>query len=514
MLCAAASFLSKEQGAVCMLLVPLLPGLTRRERIIGFACLVTVVAAVMAWRVSVLGALGPLGTMQVLPQLHLVERIPVALHFLGNYVRLAVWPRPLLFEYDDPEISVQAGLVDAWVFVGAGAALLLPALWYARAWRAAFACALFLVPLAPVLNLVYRTGETFAERFLCLPLAGFALAASIGCQRLGRRAPALATGALGLLAVLLGSASFGRAHDWTSQARLYAAQLADAPEMAGSHFLVAGHLLDEFAPLDPTPDDYARALASLERAVEISPARVDAVVSLGQLLLHRAAANPAGPPRDADLRRAEELLEAARRVPSQAKELHRTLGDVYLVQGRRQEAEIMLRLALEVDPRDFRAAASLARLLDDSGRRDDASAIREQVVQDMVALGQSQPWQSGPWRVAAGFAHALGDDARALELMQRALEVGETGARRVETVIDFTRFLRDVGRSEEARRLLEETAADLQQELARSDPAVTLLVAAASLEQELGRADRARELLEQARSATGPLGDALLDPRR
>src|SRR5207249_2770023 len=120
---------------------------------------------------------------------------------------------PLVNQYDEPALPV------CWMYVVAGVlAVLAPAvLFLRRRPRAAFAAALFLVPLVPVLNVFYRTGEVFAERFLCLPLAG--LSALVGIS------PARATPAVMSLGRVHLRAAHGMAPgDPARQARLVEAE--------------------------------------------------------------------------------------------------------------------------------------------------------------------------------------------------------------------------------------------------------------------------------------------------
>jgi tetratricopeptide (TPR) repeat protein len=110
------------------------------------------------------------------------------------------------------------------LFLAAGLAALL----WAR--RFAFAAALFLIPLLPVLNLV-PIGEVLAERFLYLPVAGVGLAFGLLIQRLAKgRALHVVLGLGAVLLLLFGVLTVKQVEVWTDHFALWSHGVAADPE--------------------------------------------------------------------------------------------------------------------------------------------------------------------------------------------------------------------------------------------------------------------------------------------
>jgi tetratricopeptide (TPR) repeat protein len=489
-LAAVAAAYSKEQGFVLVALVPLLPGLSRRERVAALATLLAALSAAFAWRWHVLGAPGPGGGMQVLPNATPLELAGFGLHHLGRYVRLLFWPAPLINEYDDPVPPVGW----TWGVLGAAVALLGPVLLAARRPRAAFAVLSFVVPLVPVLNVVYRTGEIFAERFLCLPLAGFAALAALGAAALPRRFAAVAASALAAVVLVLAARFYDRARDWTSQRVLVEAGLRDAPDVGGSHHMVAADLLDEFGLNQPDPDDLARAGQYLVRALELSPQRSGAAMSLGKTRLRRAArAKDDDPARVRDLEEAARLFRAAIQASPDVAQARGALGVTLAYLGRLDEAEAMMREELSLHPREFRAALNLARILDDAKRPDEARTVREEALRATLQSAAEEPDRSSPLRAASQLAFDLGQKERALELVTQALAVAEDVEARAATAVELAALHVALGQEAEGRRVLEATRAEIE---ARPDGTTSRVLALATLDHALLENERGRRRIE------------------
>lgn len=88
------------------------------------------------------------------------------------YLRLAVWPSPLLVHYNFP---IHEGLADAWPFVVGCLVWIVTSLWltWIRHWTG-FVMLTVLILLSPTL-LIPLPGETVAERRMYLPLAGMTM---------------------------------------------------------------------------------------------------------------------------------------------------------------------------------------------------------------------------------------------------------------------------------------------------------------------------------------------------
>jgi hypothetical protein len=143
---------------------------------------------------------------------------------------------------------------------------------------------LVFLPLLPGLNLLSIGGVVFAERYLYVPLAGFALFAAWLLERVAVRLPLLrpvVVGALALALVACFVLAADRVGDWSSDERLARSSLEVYPggsEVWRDLGLAVGR-----------EGRHAEALAAFERAVELEPrapqtwkAYATALVNLGQ----------------------------------------------------------------------------------------------------------------------------------------------------------------------------------------------------------------------------------------
>jgi tetratricopeptide (TPR) repeat protein len=139
----------------------------------------------------------------------------------GFYLVEPLLPAHTLDWYMTPSRSFADAAAVAWGVVHVG--ILATAAVLARrapAWT--LAVAWFYGFLLPVANWPWFSGIPTTERFLYLPLAGFALAVAVGARRTGTRA----VPALGVVAVAFAAASFDRIALWEDDRSLWTGTLA------------------------------------------------------------------------------------------------------------------------------------------------------------------------------------------------------------------------------------------------------------------------------------------------
>lgn len=213
-----------------------------RGRIFRLFPFVVTLAALIGLRIAILGTGASLQeSSQVLSGIQYPERLVLAGNLLSKYLFLTVWPHPLLpnhqpISFVDPTI---AGCIPTLVFLAA----LLFACFKARRW--AFAGALFLVPLIPVLNLI-PIGEALAERFLYLPLAGGAMAFTLLIEKFvtnKQTRPAVAFSVVILLP--LAWIAVKQTEVWTNSLTLWSHVYEITPENPRAPMSIGMHLLEE-----------------------------------------------------------------------------------------------------------------------------------------------------------------------------------------------------------------------------------------------------------------------------
>lgn len=309
-----------------------------------------------------------------------------------HYLRLAVWPRPLVFDYgtavvrDWREVAPEAGLLIALALATGWAVVRRPAAGFFGAW--------FFLILAPSSSIVPVATQTMTEHRMYLPLAAVVVPVALLLHRgLGRRAMPVFL----LLAVALGATTARRNLDYHSPLDLWADSARKLPangrahNNAGALLLEAGRIdeararFDTALELDPThasahynlgnlfartgrPDE---AIAAYETALRHDPTLADAHVNLGDVLRQRGRAAEAIPHYEEAVR-LEPWMPDARSSLAQA---HFELGNRLAGGGNFDAAVNHYRRTLELDAGNVRARTNLANALLMAGKIDDAIGL-------------------------------------------------------------------------------------------------------------------------------------------
>ena len=183
-----------------------------------------------------------------------------------HYLKLAVWPHPLVFDYGAQMMEPSPAVVVLLV-------LLIAATWWGRRLASGFAGIWFFLILAPTSSVVPVTGQPVAEHRLYLPLAAVLMLGVLGLHaRLGRRSLAVCL----VLAVGLGALTVRRNADYRSEKSLWADTLAQVPDNPRAHYCL-GHALEKEGRL-------TEALWHYQEMVRLSPNFAEAQRNLGAML--------------------------------------------------------------------------------------------------------------------------------------------------------------------------------------------------------------------------------------
>ncbi len=364
-----------------------------------------------------------------------------------SYLRLSIWPHPLLIDYGMPgPVTIGA----AWPALAAVALLGIATLaLFARRRAVAFPAAWFFVILAPTSSIVPIVTEVGADRRMYLPLAGvIALAVTGGYALLwwvaARRARLIGACAVAAVAALLAWATVKRNAEYRSPIVLWqAVRDADPGNFRAPNNL--GILLQEQGSME-------EAIAQFREAARLRPDAARIHYNLGNALL------AAGRPAEA----ITPYREALRLDPKYGK-AHHNLAVALGRTGAADEAITHFAEALRIDPRDAECHFHMAVALRLTGDQDGAISHLHRAL-------EIHPGYADAHRNLGAILQGRGDLDSAIDHYLRALESDPAS---VPTRLNLGLALQSKGRIEEAIAQLEAAA-----QLSR-DPAVLDALAAA-----------------------------------
>jgi Flp pilus assembly protein TadD len=281
-----------------------------------------------------------------------------ACRLVVDYLWLALWPHPLVFDYGEfvavRHIAEVVPYALILVVLVAGVVFELwrrPAIGFVGAW--------FFMILAPTSSVVPVVGQPMAEHRMYLPLAAVVTLVVIGIHALlgrGRMAVFLAA------AVGLGLLTVRRNEDYRSQLSLWNDTVAKCPDNSRAHNYLGIALLDA--------GQLPAAMAQYEEALRIRPDYADAHYNLGLALVRLGR-----------LPEAIEQYEQALRLKPDDADAHNNLGFALAQTGKIDEAIAHFVQALRIQPDYADAHSNLGNTLAQAGRVPEAIAQYEQALQ-------------------------------------------------------------------------------------------------------------------------------------
>lgn len=282
-----------------------------------------------------------------------------------HYLRLAIWPAPLVFDYGTGVIE---SLGEVW-----GRALLLTglagatlwALWRRPAWG--FMGAVFFALLAPSSSFVPVASQTMAEHRMYLPLVIPVVLVVLGLHRLAGR---WGLAVCGLLAAACGVLTVARNADYASAGRLWSDTVAKRPDNARAHHNLGLDALNR--------GNLAEAARHVGDAVALAPRSPEPHYSLG-LILAKQGRQP-----EAIASYEKALAMDPRHAPA-----HNNLANALLATGRAAEAGRHYAEAVRLEPDFAGARSSYANWLLDEGRAAEALAQCEEAIRLRPTLAEA-----------------------------------------------------------------------------------------------------------------------------
>ncbi|MCB5295794.1 MAG: tetratricopeptide repeat protein [Candidatus Cloacimonetes bacterium] len=355
----------------------------------------------------------------------LAERFGTGMMVLLFYLKMLVWPHPMVFYYGFNMIPI-TGLGSFWVWLSAAIhlGLLIYALMnFRRKHLLSFAILFYLINIAMFSNLLAFPTGIVAERFLYVASLGFALALTYGLFRLAGAAmtstiiapKARNYVAAGLLILLIPATAktIDRNADWKDELTLYAADSPHMKQSAKANFIYATNLrsslvdrLKNGVPRNRVKADAEISIIHFKRAVAVYPDYADAWNNLGEVYLlilnepDSAVAN----------------FEQAVKANPEFTAAFYNLGYTYQITKKPEQAIVNYEKALELEPYEIRAMSNLALLYQETGETEKAIQLN----QDIITL---EPGLDLPYINLGTYSMRAGDAATALDYFKKAIEL-------------------------------------------------------------------------------------------
>jgi protein O-mannosyl-transferase len=272
------------------------------------------------------------------------------------YLKLAIWPHPLVFDYGTDVVPFAGFGLVAGLVLGV---LLLASIY--GVWRRSafgFLGALYFALLIPTSSIMPIATEPIAEHRMYLPLAALLCAGGWTVIRCARRWWL----ASALLAVALTVLTARRAFDYRSARALWTDTLLKCPTNARAQYNLGQVLLNE--------GDMDGATLHLTAALAIRPNFPSALHGLSQALLRRGRATEA-----------QQRAEAALQLQPDFAAAHNDLGSALLLNGEVTAALREFQSAVQLSPQNVEFRNNLGAALGRLNRWPEARAQYERALQ-------------------------------------------------------------------------------------------------------------------------------------
>jgi Tfp pilus assembly protein PilF len=336
------------------------------------------------------------------------------------YLKLVVWPWPLLIHYQLPYLAT---IADAWKYVVPVLALGIATLVLLWKNRAAGVVGTWIFAILAPTSIIPILTEMAAERRMYLPLAGLLALLVVGGYvaaesfvRRGassRRAIATMLPLVIIITLVFALVTKKRLAAYQDPMGLWLQVLERQPENSFAHQSVGSYL--------SSANNNAAALDQYREAVRLNPDSTQARYGLALLLLKTGAAAEA----------ITELREVVRRRPEDAM-MRQNLASALFQSGRNSEAIEAYRAALELDPTNWNAHCNLGMAQQKAGKYQDATASYESALKlspntvdvykhlaDIYTLTNDREKSIAALKKGLELAHAAGDEQSAQEFSAR-----------------------------------------------------------------------------------------------
>lgn len=228
------------------------------------------------------------------------DRIATGISNIGLYMRLLVFPHPLIYDYSYNTIKLISwdnakALVSLLVITG----LMIYSLVSIKSRKAAgYAILFFFISLSVSSNLIITTPAIFAERFIYVSSLGFCLWAAILLPKLFKipgsgytdwkliiQRQKFFTGVIIFILLCYSAKTISRNFDWKNDETLFSNDLKLAPDNARMHYNLGRYYAIQYE-MDKDSNKAAKAAIELKKTLRIDGQFYDAIKFLIPLLIN------------------------------------------------------------------------------------------------------------------------------------------------------------------------------------------------------------------------------------
>lgn len=432
LLCFAFGYMSKVNIMTFLIIIPLIfyffTDIKPRKIIISsLMVLAVVIAIVLIPRLIIGTSVRPIQFIENPLQFNPTfgDRIGTSLMVLLFYLKMLVFPHPLLFYYGFNMIPVVGlGQPLVWVSLLIHVALLGYAIYNLRKKSLfSFAILFYLINIAIFSNLLAPPTGIVAERFLYIASLGFCLALAYGLFRIfgadtylkviPKKAISYVLLFTLIISVPAAARTIDRNKDWKTEMSLYEADMPYLEKSAKANFIYATNLrslvierLKSGVNKEYIMADAQTCIKHFKRAVAVYPKYPDAWNNLGETYL-LVLNEP-----DSSITYFKKAIETNPNLRA----AYYNLGYTYQVTDQYEKAIANYEKALELEPYEIRAMSNLAQLYEKTGNVEKAITLNE----DIMKL---EPTLDVPYVNLGTFALHAGEIKEAIEYFEKAIEL-------------------------------------------------------------------------------------------
>jgi Flp pilus assembly protein TadD len=230
------------------------------------------------------------------------HRFSNAMRIMGYYIRLLVFPKPLIYDYSFNQIPLVKSfdLLSVFSIIIHIGLFIYGIIGFFKKHLLAFGILFYLVSLVIFSNLFFLLGVSIAERFVYFASLGFCFSVSVLLMKwtktqvevmtynnfssfftINRKVILISS----LIAVVYSSTAISRNRDWKDNFTLFSHDVQYMPNNARAHGSLGNEIIKTIAANEGDNSQFVemnlRGISELEKSIAIYPKNIDALNSLG-----------------------------------------------------------------------------------------------------------------------------------------------------------------------------------------------------------------------------------------